>query len=492
MKKSCYGLLLVCAITFGLSLSGCSDTSALKYAYDAYPLYVDSQYLCGDSCNAYSHHSSTAFSIIFDYNPNDYDNIFSSNSLNPVLIDSNDSGYELCSSSNSLSSIFKLSFVDSRNQFQVNSGSSSNSFYKQKLSDYYPSSYPSCLGSRATRWSYDSIYSAQYNLVTGDPIKLVDLTNFYFSNSSNVPGRSTGSIKSINVPLTLFNMPHVSSGTVLEWDFGLVGDPSTISVNSGTRSDFTISYYTLNPDTNSYSDFYDSYTSTSSSSLCSVDTNYDFAISNGDLQILRFEGLNVHCTFTAPTDMYYIYPSIKIYGDVGLSYNSNSFLTWSDDGGVFFTGSYLITGGDDTWSGEIMNATPTGDNMNSNSSYVQLYGTIDDGSCLDGDFLCELSHLFDFSALNPFAPIFDLFTDNSSCSSIPIIAGMLNSSEITYCPWFSSTTRNILTPVLGLASSMLIFGFFVRWLGSSSGNMFEDQTSHKWGNTQIKSKGGKK
>ena len=107
------------------------------------------------------------------------------------------------------------------------------------------------------------------------------------------------------------------------------------------------------------------------------------------------------------------------------------------------------------------------------------------------NYNASLSSLFGFSFLNPFGGLFALFSDSSSCVSIPIIAGMLNAEETSYCPWFSSETRSILTPVLGVVGLMLVFGFAVRWLGSSSGNMFEDQTSHKWGNTQIKQKGVK-
>lgn len=86
----------------------------------------------------------------------------------------------------------------------------------------------------------------------------------------------------------------------------------------------------------------------------------------------------------------------------------------------------------------------------------------------------SLTNLFNFNFLNPFAPLFFLFTDNSQCVSIPIIAGLLNSEETTYCPWFSSDVRNIVTPVVGLSSTMLLFGFLVRWLGARSGNLFED------------------
>lgn len=92
------------------------------------------------------------------------------------------------------------------------------------------------------------------------------------------------------------------------------------------------------------------------------------------------------------------------------------------------------------------------------------------------DFFSSLVNQFVFSFTNPFQPIFNLFTSGDQCSQIPIIAGMLHSDQTTYCPWFDSSVRNILTPVFSLASVMLVFGFLVRWLGSSSGNMFDDET----------------
>lgn len=78
----------------------------------------------------------------------------------------------------------------------------------------------------------------------------------------------------------------------------------------------------------------------------------------------------------------------------------------------------------------------------------------------------QAESMFSFTFLNPFIGIFELFND-SGCVSIPTIAGMVGSDETTYCPWFDSSVRNILTPVFGLSSMILIFGFAVRWLGSS-------------------------
>lgn len=71
--------------------------------------------------------------------------------------------------------------------------------------------------------------------------------------------------------------------------------------------------------------------------------------------------------------------------------------------------------------------------------------------------------IFSFTFLNPFIGIFELFNP-SGCVDIPIIAGMLNSEDKTYCPWFDDKTRNILTPVIGIFSMVILFGFVVGWL----------------------------
>lgn len=90
------------------------------------------------------------------------------------------------------------------------------------------------------------------------------------------------------------------------------------------------------------------------------------------------------------------------------------------------------------------------------------------------DWFSSIVNMFRFNLINPFLPIFNMFTTGGDCVQIPTIAGMLGSEETTYCPWFDTTTRNILTPVMSAISVMLVFGFFVKWLGSSSGNFFED------------------
>lgn len=136
-----------------------------------------------------------------------------------------------------------------------------------------------------------------------------------------------------------------------------------------------------------------------------------------------------------------------------------------------WSGFYVITDSDDT-PGANYNDEPTGNHLDEAPGSPQAEAEEHEGD--SGGFFNALTNLFGFSFLNPFAPLFTMFTESNTCANIPIIAGMLHAEESTYCSWFSSETRGILTPVLGIAGMMLVFGFAVRWLGASSGNMFED------------------
>lgn len=71
--------------------------------------------------------------------------------------------------------------------------------------------------------------------------------------------------------------------------------------------------------------------------------------------------------------------------------------------------------------------------------------------------------LFSFNLLNPFAAIFTLFSDGSSCAQIPTLSRWLHTKDTQICPWFPTEVRTVLTPVLGIASTMILFGFVVHW-----------------------------
>lgn len=149
-----------------------------------------------------------------------------------------------------------------------------------------------------------------------------------------------------------------------------------------------------------------------------------------------------------------------------------------------FDSQVVITDNDDTPGGDWGNAPVGSDTDSAPGSATQF---IWNDITSDGvNWTSSLTSLFNFNFVNPFAPIFELFTDSNSCAQIPIIAGMIHSNETQVCPWFDAQTRNIATPVLGIFSMMLVFGFAVSWLGARSGNFVEDNTDgHDWGNIHI-------
>lgn len=175
--------------------------------------------------------------------------------------------------------------------------------------------------------------------------------------------------------------------------------------------------------------------------------------------------LEYSCSLTLLHDYEQASLYLKLENPVTGSYifDTNSDWTWS--------GFYIVTDHDET-PGPAYNDEPTGNHLD--EAPGNPYAKMEEAEGDDGNFFDHLINLFGFSFFNPFAPLFTMFTDSNTCANIPIIAGMLHSEESTYCSWFSSETRGILTPVLGIAGMMLVFGFAVRWLGASSGNLFED------------------
>lgn len=76
--------------------------------------------------------------------------------------------------------------------------------------------------------------------------------------------------------------------------------------------------------------------------------------------------------------------------------------------------------------------------------------------------------IFNITLLNPFAGIWEMF-NSGGCTSIPTIAGWVGSEDTVYCSWWPQSIRATLTPVFSISSMVLLFGFFVRWLGGGEG-----------------------
>lgn len=452
--KKCFifsGILMVVSLVYCLAISSV-NVHALKYSYTSYPIYQTRMY--DSSGNNFYSTSNPTFSFWFDGAVSFKNSLFSDSYKYSRLLDTDD----VCSDTSS-SSIFTTSGSDSYTSIWSGEG---YGFYRtfNKVECQY----------NITKYSYDSILGATYDVSDGDATQLVSVNDLFFDTSS--PNYDSGSIKRIDVPL---NISHDHVGTLpanspVVFNFGLLtqGSAGFPYFDSNLNYELSLQYFDSSDNP------------ISATASCSLDSNYGLGIETDQyLVTIPYTGFNITCSYTPTTTMDYVSAQLKIWGS-GYDYNPSVFLTY-DYNGIWFSGSYLITENDSTWSGLSANDNPTGEDLTSMPGYSQLYPS-SGGSCQPGDFTCELSNLFSFDFLNPFAPLFIMFGDNSECASIPIIAGMLGATETTYCPWFSSDIRNVLTPVLGLASMMLIFGFAVRWLGSSSGNMFEDSSREEVSN----------
>lgn len=467
MKRSikCYtafSILFALVVPFLLTSS---NASALKYAYNAFPLYQSIVY----DRTTYSSWNPT-FEIIFDTtNQNDlsYDDELQDSTLTPIMVDN---GVCFDNTQNN-QYIFSVQNVGFRNQLSFWSGEGTH-FYKTiddlNRCDYY----------NIKKYAYDSVYSADYNMTNGDVTKLVDVRNLFFDPENSLYDEA--SIKKMIIPLNVSNtnVGTIPAETPLQWNFGL----AQVSANNFEYFDSNVHYYMdlmyLNSNNTVVTDRIDNLTG------CSLDDNYKFQ-TNTDEERRDWLGFNITCNYTPHTSVKYLSAQLTIYGGNN-EYNPSNFLTYDYDG-AYFNASYLITNNDTTWSGLTANDAPTGESLEDAPGYHQLYGySHDSNSCVEGDFLCQLSSIFSFDLLNPFRPLFNLFLDQNSCQQIPILASMIHSQETQVCPWFSAQTRNIVTPVLGIASIMLLFGFIVRWLGARSGNFFEDSTDgHDVGSIHV-------
>lgn len=188
---------------------------------------------------------------------------------------------------------------------------------------------------------------------------------------------------------------------------------------------------------------------------------------------LNVKQLEYSCSGDLPWDSPFLYPVLYIDGGSTNGVADYVFLTDSD---WRFGQQMLITDYDET-PGASLGGDIRGNNIPGSASTPNS----------SEDWFSSLSSLFTFNFINPFAPIFNLF-NNDSCAQIPTLSGMLHSEETQVCPWFDSSVRNITTPVLGLVSMMLIFGFVVRWLGSNSGNFIEDSGGVDYGNYHFGNK----
>ncbi len=484
MKGKICGLLSALFITLGLSLSiNLNDSSALQYNIQKIPLNFPGSNTVAP--NFYS--SALSFSILTsnDISPSEMANQYVVSMYNdngtckgrayksfPYYIDTSDYRWNIS---------YGFNGYDNINSFPSNFGSFDPCLSTDPLSNYDSTSVGSLAPALGTptsgelqrllpyRFSYDGFYRTDtrnsdglyytnkfdlHNIFgpQGYPNTIYDLYIPFGSGKSDVSSTLTNDTPIEFSGEFVIDLADPSSA------FGLTG--STIQLetrymfsNGGAGPDITDCTWNLskdNPDdpTSVYSLSYSCPTILRSSS------NWDPSNS--------FPYFRLHIHFNYETE-------------------NTKFFQFIYDSSVSVTDNDSTPGGD--WDNPVQGYDT---HSAPGSAYQQDYHD------QEPDYGLSLSKLFNFTFINPFEPILHLFTDNGSCVQIPTIASMIHSEETQVCPWFDSNVRNIVTPVLGLSSMMLVFGFAVRWLGARSGNMFEDSFEGSSGDISIGSRGRSK
>lgn len=176
-----------------------------------------------------------------------------------------------------------------------------------------------------------------------------------------------------------------------------------------------------------------------------------------------YQQLEFTCSISFDFDPDIFVASIRIYA------GDNADYVW-DASPFYFAGLKIITHNDDSPA-----QCEVGDYFDSS----HILGDFTQEDSQGGGFFYDLSHLFIFSIPISSTPLGGLFSgyNNSQCASIPLISNLLHAEEEVVCPFFTKVVRDIATPILASASVLLLFGFLVRWLSSSSGNYYEDSST---------------
>lgn len=149
---------------------------------------------------------------------------------------------------------------------------------------------------------------------------------------------------------------------------------------------------------------------------------------------------------------------------------ASTFLVTDNDETPGYSFNTTITGGGEI-PGDAANEIPDDDGM-----WQMDAATLDN---LIDNFFPNLMGMFNFNLFNPFISIFGLFTSGEDCVNVPTFANMIHSDNPQVCPWFPGWVRNITTPVMSIVSTMLLFGFMLRWVRSSSSDFSPDSSGGK-------------
>lgn len=502
MKGKICGLLLALSITLGLSLSiNLNDSSALKHQIGGIPLYNLHYVLNG---------GSDSFNLgwpwfIITADSSTLDSLDLSKTTSPLAFSSlpngdhcswrnssyaNDGHWQRYTNSSitSYNTNVMVPYSESVSNIPLTQCNSLNSFDSNGV---LPMSWNSIPG-LYDEYKYTNPYSFDYSLYTFkdswtseqgvvyDSIGL-SFSDFLDTGTSHSNTTSLGKVSGLNIPIGILkdirsdDFTEVVDGTSIDFNYELyLTDLSSYDLSTTQNANVRLLFNGIDTSGNHFSNYID----------CINNVSYD------DYG-LRFA---FTCPFVSSWDIYDNLIAFALQITPGDGYNYIWDVTFDTSSQVsgdinFFTdGLYVVTNHDETPGNSMMPTSSGSDPGKSPGSAENQFNN----NNAEPNWFDSLLQLFSFNFINPFAPIFDMFTNNESCVQIPTIAGMIHSEETEVCPWFNSTVRNITTPVLGIASMMLIFGFAVRWLGARSGNLFEDSFEGTSGDINIGTKRRKK
>lgn len=192
-----------------------------------------------------------------------------------------------------------------------------------------------------------------------------------------------------------------------------------------------------------------SYSEFTNTMLCQVNTYSQVQI--------RYMDVTCEVTFTdgvVPVAILYQYGSVgnfthEVTSPIAISTGSSIFLqdvsySWSSGGS-----------GDD--SGAINNLGDTMEDIHNDEK-----DTIND-SVNDAENDAGSMDTSGWSLINPLNVWLGMF-NNNTCVSIPTIKDWLNGVESSVCSPWDVDVRNVVTPVVSILGSMVVFGLVIRWL----------------------------
>lgn len=506
------GLLLALPIIFGLSLSVCSNSNALKHQYVSIPLYnppwPETQF--NQSTGKYELTGYPIFtgsgSNFQTFGKSFYVSFLPSN-ISQSLIDSsvfddsvsNSLRYFNTESSNNLCSYFTTYGGRLRPIFElyVPPSSSSTNYYDISVDNSFQriplDSYITHLSKNGFDGSCQQLSAFGSNNVPSFDSNSLSFDNRAYYESTLSP-YSYGADGFYSVSTAIKDGIHYSENFNFAKIFGqgnylnkftslripLFDEKQSIDFYQGRSIEFSGSFTFDNPISISQTaqdsgHFYIDFQGITDENNY-IEQQISCSLNLRSVEALNYYGLEYSCPWTV--DHNYIFTNYQFYIDAKPSDDVSSWdYVWGDSGrwtwsGQTGAGQYIITDNNDD-PGSPINSFRSGNSIPNDAERIVNSGSND--IIIDGaNFSQSLIQLFGFSFLNPFAPLFQMFSDNNSCANIPTLAGLIHSESTQVCPWFDSSVRNITTPVLGLSSMMLIFGFAVRWLGSRSGNFIED------------------